>query len=98
MNGLTTLDLESLSFPARDDDSTDAIIERADRKARRLQKTVAHRGEVRLAETAIYFDNMDLDEQVDFGRMSKYFFRNKFLPRSFVLKLGKLIKKYEEEA
>ena len=95
---LLTLDLESPARPSSDDDSTDAIIERAERGARRLRKTVTHQGEVRLIETAIYFDDMDLDEQADFGRMSKYFFRNKFLPRSFILKLGKLIEKYAEEA
>jgi len=94
MSELLTLDLESPARPSLDDDSTDAIIERADRRARRLRKTVTHQGEVRLVETAIYFDDMSLDEQADFGRMSKYFFRNKNLPRSFMLKLGKLIEKY----
>lgn len=94
MNGLISLDLESPAHPSPDDDSTDAIIRRAEVRARRLRKTVTHQGEVRLVETAIYFDDMSLDEQADFGRMSKYFFRNKNLPRSFILKLGKLIEKY----
>jgi len=94
MSDLISLDLESPARLPSDDDSTDAIIERAERRARRLQKTVTHQGEVRLIETAIYFDDMSLDEQADFGRMSKYFFRNKNLPRSFMLKLGKLIEKY----
>lgn len=96
MDNLVSLDLESPSFPSPDDDSTDAIIERAERKARSLQRVVAHRGEVRLVEAAIYFDDMSLDEQVDYGRISKYFFRNKFLPRSHMLTLGKMIEKYEE--
>ena len=69
---LLTLDLESP--PLRDDASTDGIIRRAEARARRLRKTVSHQGEVRLVETAIYFDDMSLDEQADFGRMSKYFF------------------------
>lgn len=94
MSELLTLDLESPALPSPDDGSSDAIIERAERRARRLRKTVTHQGEVRLVETAIYFDDMSLDEQADFGRMSKYFFRNKNLPRSFMLKLGKLIEKY----
>lgn len=98
MSDLIPLDFESPVRLPSDDGSTDAIIRRAEVRARRLQKTVTHQGEVRLIETAIYFDDMNLDEQVEFGRMSKYFFRNKFLPRSFVLKLGKLVKKYEEEA
>lgn len=97
MSELLTLDLESPARLPSDDSSTDAIVERAERRARRLRKTVTHQGEVRLIETAIYFDDMSLDEQADFGRMSKYFFRNKFLPRSFILKLGKLIEKYSGE-
>lgn len=95
MSELLTLDLESPALPSPDDGSSDAIVERAERRARRLRKTVTHQGEVRLVETAIYFDDMSLDEQADFGRMSKYFFRNKNLPRSFMLKLGKLIEKYD---
>lgn len=97
MNNLITLDLESPTFPSPDDDSTDAMIERAERKARRLQKVIAHRGEVRLAEAAIFYDDMDLDEQILYGRLSKYFFRKKCLERSQMVMLRKLIEKYEEE-
>jgi len=92
MSELITLDLESP--PLRDDASTDGIIRRAEAGARRLQKTVTHQGEVRLVETAIYFDDMSLEEQADYGKISKYFFRNKHLPKSYMLKLGKLMEKY----
>lgn len=94
MSDLISLDLESPARLLSDDGSTDAIIKRAEVRARRLQKTVTHQGEVRLAEAAVYFDDMSLEEQADYGKISKYFFRNKNLPVSFMLKLGKLMKKY----
>ena len=92
MSELLTLDLESP--PLRDDTSTDGIIRRAEARARSLQKTVTRQGEVRLAEAAVYFDDMSLEEQADYGKISKYFFRNKHLPKSHMLKLGKLMEKY----
>lgn len=97
MNDLLTLDLESPASPSPDDDSTDAIIERAERRAKSLRRVATHRAEVRLVEAAVCFDDMTLDEQAAYGGISKYFFRYGCLERSQMMKLGKLVEKYNGE-
>jgi hypothetical protein len=94
MSELLTLDLETPAFPSPDDESSDAMIKRAERRARSIQRVVTRRAEVRLAEAAVYFDDMDLEEQAEYGKISKYFFRNKHLPKSHMTKLGKMVEKY----
>jgi len=98
MNDLETLDLESPARLSPDDNSSDAMIERADRKARSLRRVVTRRAEARLVEAALYYDEMVAEEQALFGRFSKYFFRKKRLEKSQMVILKKLILKHEEEA
>ena len=92
MSELLTLDLESP--PLRDDASVDGIIKRAERKAKSLRRVVTRKAEVRLAETGVCFDDMTLDEQAYYGSTSKYFFKYGCLERSQMMKLGKLVEKY----
>lgn len=94
MDDLITMDLESPARLSPDDDSSDAIVERADRKVRSYHKLIATRAEHKLAEVAKYYYDMVVDDQLVFGNVSRYFFRMKCLEQSQVNMLKKLIAKY----
>lgn len=94
---LETLDLESSGRLSPDDSSSDAIIERIDRRVRSYHKSVATRAEHKLAEAAKYYYDMVVDDQLVFGRVSRYFFRMKCLEQSQVNMLKKLIAKHEQD-
>ena len=94
MDDLVTMDLESPARLSADDNSSDAIIERVDRKYRSVRKMLATRAEHKLAEAALCYYDMVVDDQLVFGRISRYFFRMKRLEKSQMLMLKGLILKY----
>jgi len=93
---LTSIDLDAPPERELEDDSLEGILKQSKVRVMRANAQVRRNWEHRLALVYEAWREFDSDEKDKLGKVSKYYFKMKYLPRSHMGTLRSLVIKYQK--